>query len=236
MHHTMRWKLTLLVGLVATSLPPGAKADFDSHSISIPAGTTTDFHLALTLPTFDSTLGKLDNVYISYNDDVNVNGTVTNTSVSAQSFKVSEVVNFNLSYGGSLILNNGLAADQSFSSLGVGETAVFGPKTASDVAGPLLFSDGALFDAFLNSPTGVTFDLSTLTKTIVSGGGGNITTGVFTQADATLSVLFDYETNPNVTPTTPEPASALMLGLGGLAVASAGFVRRKMRARAVHRA
>ena len=193
-----------------------------------PTLKTTDFSIALAIPKFDTTLGTLQDVVISYSDTSSISGSLTKTSASSQSFKVSESTVYSLTLGSNLLLTNTLTASQGYTSLAPFHAASFGAYTPSGSAGPLVLTSGSIFQAFDTATSNIIVDFSTLTTTKVVGGGGNVSTGIYTWAGASVTVRYDYATSIHTAlATVPEPSSVAMTALGGLLAATAGWVRRR---------
>ena len=185
----------------------------------------TDFTTAtLTVAPFDTTLGTLSAVNLSFGASANVSGTVTNTSALARSFSESTntVVALNSMSGtniGGLTLT--LSTTQAFINLASNATALYGPFTPSgstQVAGTPL-------SAFTAGP--ITLTASTLSSFVINGAGGNSVTTLVSTASGALKVDYTYNAfNSGSQPASvPEPASMALLGAGLLA---AGVMRKRV--------
>ena len=232
MHAIFRSFWPIAIGLLISSSSLPAYAEFVTYTASIAPQLKTDFGVSLSVPAFNTSLGSLKDVVISYVDSSSMQGTVTNGAASAQSFTVSETVNFGLTLGGTQLLSNDLTGKQSYTNLAVNATANFGGfAPAGGSANPFVIVDGPMFDAFQGPTPNITFQFGTLTTTKIDGGGGNITTLIHTNVDAMLTVTYEYGIGPTVEPAVPEPASLILTGLGGLLVVSGRMVRRKVGAK-----
>jgi len=228
-----------LVGLAFLSQSAPARADFVIETAS--TGTnpiSSNFTQTLAVAKFDTSLGTLTGITISYVDNTIISGSVTNLAAIAESFTITQTTTFNLMQGSNLLLTNSLVASQSYTNLAPSQTAAFGVFTPSEAAGPLVLTSGALFAALSHSTSDILFDFSTQLTTRVVGGGGNNTIVINPSGGATLTVRYDY-TPPNPggpgsgggsggpDASAPEPASVVLTALGGLIVGSAGFARRR---------
>lgn len=207
-------------GFVAFAASQASAAAYSVNNTFGP-GKTDFTTTTLSLAAFDTTLGTLTSVLVALTATANVGGTVTNTSATAQNFKVTETTNVALSSGTASVngVNVDLLSTQTYASLAPGATANFGPfvpnASASNAGTPL--------SAFIGSP--ITFTASTLTGTTILGGGGNITNAIGTTASGTVTLTYTYTPTPAPTPTTvPEPASMALLGMG---LAGLGLIRRR---------
>jgi hypothetical protein len=212
MTHLNRFLGTVLAGILGLSLVSPSQASYVTESTSVTLQqTTTDFSKSLALPTFNSSLGTLTNIVVTYTDSGTMQGFVQNTSNSKQSFQVTETSVDSLTYGTTSLLTNNLVALQSYTSLGADQSQQFGIATPSGSAGPMMISSGPLFNAFLEPNSNVMLTFSTLTSTTVTGGGGNISTGIYTTVGATVTVVFGYTPFAAV----PEPSSLVLTAIGG---------------------
>ena len=184
----------------------------------------------LRVDLFDSSLGTLTGVSVSFSAAVNSAGTVTNNGAGPEDFTVQTLVQ---SYDGTGVslptpLGNVAAMNpfsvinaQSYTALASGASDTFGPGGAS--SGVLDLFTG--YDASFIGAGDFGYDFTTLILTTFAGGGGNIGADIETYTDGTLTVEYTYTAAP--TP-VPEPGSLLLMGLG--LVGLAGIGRKKWRA------
>jgi hypothetical protein len=219
---------TIALGLLSLTISSSARASYQTLTtqVAIPQ-TKTDFsNLPVNVPTFNSSLGTLASVVVSYTDSSTMQGFVKNTSPATQSFTVSENSAVSLSYGTSTLLTNNLIAQQSYTHLGPSQSAQFGIFTPTGAAGPTKISSGPLFEAFLQPSPSVMLTFHTLTTTTVVGGGGNISTGIQTTAGGMVTVEFFYTP---FTSAVPEPSSLVMTAIGAVAFFGSSYRFRRNR-------
>jgi hypothetical protein len=216
----------VIAGVMFLALASPVMASYASYNETMTiSSSTTDFSQALAFKSFNASLGTLVSVQISYSDSAVISGFVQNTSASAQNFSVTEKSAVTLTYGTTAMLTNNLLAAQSYTNLGGnGASSNFGTYNPTGQATSTPISSGPVFKAF-DGASNVTLDFGTLTSTTVTGGGGNINTGIYTSVGATVMVDFVY------TPFTvvPEPASLAMTSIGGVMLAIWQYRKRRTR-------
>lgn len=210
-------------GLLILTMGSPTRANF-SETVTVPQ-SATDFSMPLSFNSFNTSLGTLTGITISYSDFGVMNGSIQNTNGSSpsQNFSVKEDSSIALTYGTTALLTNDLISQQSFASLGPGDSTIFATSTPNGSSASGTISSGPLFNAFLKPSSNVILSLSTLTSTTVIGGGGNISAQITTEVEAMVTVTFAY------TPAVPEPASMLMMSIGGLMFAASRFRKRRIR-------
>ena len=211
--------LTALVAL-AVGNAPSARADVtQTYTYTYPSSGTalTDLiNIPMPLTQFDTSLGILTGVNLSYSFAENQSGTVKNNATGSQNFKVTATTNYFLSDpGANQLLFKDAVNSQTYTGLASGASSTFGPfnpsNSVSVVLGP---GDGSLFTQFKGNGT-ITLRADTTSGTTILGGGGNIQTTIVTNTSVTASVFYTY-----TVPQVPEPgtiglfASMLMVGGG----------------------
>jgi PEP-CTERM motif len=211
-------------GLLVLTMGSPTRANY-TETVIVP-NSATDFSMPLSFNSFNTSLGTLTGIVISYSDSAEMNGSIQNTSPSSSgNFTVKEDSNIQLNFGTTALLTNNLIASQSFTSLGPRDSTMFAIASPTGSASSMTISSGPLFNAFLEPSSNVMLNLGTLTSTTVAGGGGNISALIQTEVGATVKVTFDY--TPFVT--VPEPASMLMMSIGGLMLTASRFRKRRIR-------
>ena len=228
-----RGNLLAVMVLAATVGVAGAPASagFVTQTVMVsPTMRPTDFTQSLIVHPFDSTLGSLESVVISFSDKASITGTLTNNSATNRNFTINENLNYGLSFGQTSLLSDAYSVSQNYSSvshLTGSNTVNFGEYDPSKSVSATPLVTGPLLDAVLGT-SDITFMFKTLTQTTIVGLGGNVAYDIQTKANATVTVTYNYITN-NVA--TPEPASLLMTAMGGLAVVSAGYLKKRSNSR-----
>jgi hypothetical protein len=225
---TRRFLFTASLLLGTLGLSVSAHADVVTVTASVPL-QTTDFTVAVpSVAAFNHALGTLTSVQISLSASGTFNGNLTNNSASTTDFSLTEFVNFSLTGHSIAALTPQITETQSYTAVPTGTTVPFGPFAPTAVSGTGAITSGALFDLFNGGGSVSGFVLSTVTGTVVSGGGGNVRTSLTTTAGGVLNVTYNFTPVP-----VPEPASIALIGLGGAFVLVGSRFRRKMNRDAV---
>ncbi len=187
--------------------------------------SNTDWSTNFTLNNFDTSLGTLTSVTATLSDDWNTSGTVRNTATGPNSFVFSENTVISESSGPPELGNLGNTFDGNsvhYNNLASGASAQYGPfgksLTSTYNSAP---ADLTSFEA----PGTFTINLSTLSGTTFSGGGGNTSAALNTNADATFTLVYTYDSSTSPVGIAEPPGLAV---LGMAIVAIAGFVRRRV--------
>ncbi|MCF6363680.1 MAG: PEP-CTERM sorting domain-containing protein [Gammaproteobacteria bacterium] len=184
----------------------------------------------LRVDLFDSSLGTLTGVSVTFSAAIDSEGTVTNSGAGPASFTAQTLVQSYLGTGASLptplsdvtaMAAFTLINAQDYTDLASGATDTFGPGGAS--SGVIDLYTG--LDASFIGTGDFGYDFTTVILTTFAGGGGNIAADVQTYTDGTLTVEYTYDAAS--TP-VPEPTSLFLMGLG--LVGLAGISRKKWRA------
>jgi hypothetical protein len=227
---------TAAAGLAAAfamlAAPTGARAGTIHHESFGPVSISTsgaDFSSTpLSLPTFDTTLGNLQSVLVIENLHANYHGTASlsgsgNHSTTFSGFaKVATALSIAgkpgvlngspvFSVGGSDFITVAPGSSVAYTSLN--NTTAFGPFKYTKTS-----STTALGDWETVGPGSVTASISSVTNlTTNSPSGLTVNAGLPTLA-LTVTGTYTYTTKGV---STPEPASALMLGAGLIALGAA---------------
>jgi hypothetical protein len=173
-------------------------------NIAIQPETTTEWKHDFILPQFDPALGTLDAVTVTLAYDLNMSGSVFNTSLTPLdlSFQAGSSLMMTVP-GTSQGLQPVLVAptdDYALASLG---SDTYGPFTLAGSAKVTL--TGAALAPYIGKAS-VVFLAGTSTEEIISGGGGNVAISLASTSGATLTLeYFDSQ--------VPEPSSGALLAL-----------------------
>ena len=200
-------------------------------------------NVEILLPQFDPMANMtmtenavLTSVTISYFGDIRSEGSITSTASDVEDFTVT--VSGQGAIDGPVNaldvifsvppLPDPLAVDLDAPGLGPGDTVILPLQTESSVttlpANPIVLTSAADLAAFIGTGN-VSFLGTTNVAQTISGGGGNATASLTTEANlgVTVEYEFDLVAKPDETPNVPEPASLLgLLAIGGL-----GLVTRR---------
>ena len=162
---------------------------------------------SFSLPQFDPSLGSLESAHVQVTYDITVSGSVLNTGSTPEDFTFAYEsllpVTFRQRLGS--LLPEPVTRESDYT-LGPGESASYGPYSASDTK--WIDFQGTALTPFIGTGE-VVLSAQTLSWPCVHGGDGKIEASLTVQSDATFTV--EYFDTP-----VPEPSSAalLLLALG----------------------
>jgi hypothetical protein len=188
---------------------------------------TTEINQTGFLDKFDSSLGTLNGVSLTWGGQAVTTITLTNNASQDQRLKATSSVDLAFSSNDSAI-NAILSAitlsmevnSGGFISLPTGGSQTFGPISDSDVASFSAGSGAAILAAF-TGPGTFSVTCESLSGINLQGGGGNVSSSQETQAACGASVEYSFTTNK-----VPEPGTLALLG--AMAV-GAGVLSRRTR-------
>lgn len=231
-------KKKLLVALTSLALAPLAQANVISFS-DMHDSSVTDWFDTLTVSQFDTNLGTLNSVAVTFQASMLSDIILDNDNISATTARGTTNVETIGSFLGLGDLGINLSANTGFQSLGADDSGnadapldggadEFASEGLSDNSfiSVLLDASHADFSRFIGTGVISTIGLGTFGGYSVLGGGGNVDASVSTFAGANLTVDYNYTVAPTGPVGVSEPGSMAILALGLAGVA----VRRKKKA------
>jgi hypothetical protein len=224
------WLSSLLAVTIVAAASVAHADTIVSYTTTVPMQTTDLSSVTATpaIPEFNTSLGTLNSITISYTGSENSAFTLTNTAAGSETFKFSESLFFELDNTDASIDSdvNGLAPELdnvplTTITLAHNGTRNFGPFINSNVQSETI--TGAELADFEGAGNLGDFLISTLTGTTFLGGGGNIKLTGTTTAGGSVEVTYDYTAAPP--PPIPEPGTLGLFGTGLLGLAA--LLRRK---------
>ena len=225
---------SLAVLLAGTALAISANAATVSFNFTN-AFQTTEISQTGNLGLFDSTLGALTGVSLSFNGGSTTTLSLKNSAQQSQTTTATGTTALN--FGSSLSpLNTIIFANNPVVSLSATTGAVTLAPNVTQSFGPLLGNQtitwteatqlSSIVNSFANAGGGIfAVSCTSLSGFSVVGGGGNISSVQSTEAGCGASIQYTYGERPPEQ--VPEPAS---LALVGLALAGVAFVRKAKKA------
>ncbi len=222
-----------LFALALIAAAGGAQADTVSFNFANPE-TPTEINQTGTLALFDSSLGTLNSVSISLDGSSTALIDLTNKISSTGPQRVRATSTVDLIFQSSITGLDAILAGILFPSLtnatpsvtlNPGETASFGPLTASE-SYALTTADLAGITNSFAAVGGGSFNISCISESgfALTGGGGQIDSSQTTTAGCGAAIVYDYTPTPAQPNPVPEPASMALIGLGALGLAA---IRRR---------
>ncbi len=166
-----------------------------SYSATVPV-QTTDYSIPTSLPKFDPTLGTLNSVDLTFSTSGSQQGTLTNVASGPETFTFQETVNVSLTdNSNTTLLSPNLTASQTYVFVAPNTPTAFGPYSPSSSTSSE-YTSGPIFNEFDSGPGNLPLNVTTLTSTVTTGGGGNIRSILTTTAGATATVTSNYTATP----------------------------------------
>jgi hypothetical protein len=228
--------LAMFLGLTVALSATGTQAAYQTFTVTS-SGTAgmslTNLAQTLAIPAFNPLSGTLESVVISAVDKAQISASITNNAAAAETFSVTDTVNFSLAFNGTTILNDQghVVASKTYTSLAKGGSASFGTYNLTNSTGPNTIIDPTLLSALTGTGT-VNLAFAANASVGTGGSGGNVFISPTTMAGAIVTVTYNF-ISPNI---VPEPASVAMTAVGMLLAAGMGWHRNRARARSTETA
>ena len=225
--------LALVALATAAAIAPNAVAGTISFTTTVPS-TLTDFTANPAVSQFNTALGTLEDVIITFSGSGGTVVTATNNSSSSTSklTQVSTDLFYTLAddtipavddegeLAGTFGSGNPSSPIVTLSKFPLpGDSYTSGSLALSNVGGPGVQELTSGLSPFEGNGN-VTFDLTTQTQSGELYTNGNVTTTQVTNAGGVVTVEYDYIT------ATPEPSSLFLLGTGLLGLAAVVMARK----------
>ncbi len=191
-----------------------AGASTISYVTSTPVvSALTDWSSSLAFTQFNPSLGTLLGVELDLHASFTTTLTVTNTSDTASSGTADTEVRVTVNDPSLLFSSNSssfpeldlISGDFPYSLAGGGQiTSGLMSKSGSDDE---IYSASGILSEFTGTGN-ITLPASTFTRTLLGNTGGNTTSAQVTNASATGTVIYTYQTST----ATPEPATEALMG------------------------
>ncbi len=218
-----------LFGFAATA----AEAGMVTYSDSI-SQTTTNWSNVLTVSKFDTSLGTLNSVTITFGGSVVSNAKVESLDATSSTITAKSSAELKLSYSdGTLLFDETPTNSKTFNAsafdgmIDFGGTSghSFGNVTATISPNDMtVLTSGAEFAAFQGTGT-YSFSTSTNDHSSTTG-AGNLISQISTTAGDSVSVTYDYTPTSSV----PEPSTAVTAAIGVVVCGLVHRLRRRARA------
>jgi len=183
--------------------------------------TLTDWSNSLSFPKFNSALGTLTEVDLTFNAGMETTLSITNDSDSGSSGSANTNVQVSVDDPGSYFSPpqvNFLSPTYYYTLAGGGNTTSGLLTSTGSYTGNLTLA-GIL--AEFNGPGTIVLPASTFTQTYLANTGGNTAAEQVTDASLTGTVTYQYTPTP-----TPEPGTLVLLGMGAIGLLGFAWRRR----------